>query len=59
MDTLVTGSVDNKVKAWSWNSDSDSLDTKWIADGHQLGVVSVAIDPSGEGNISINIFTPN
>ena len=49
VDCIVTGSVDSKVKAWSWDNDSDSLEAKWTAEGHQLGVVSVAIDPSGEG----------
>ncbi len=51
VETLVSGSVDSKVKAWSWDTDSDSLVAKWTADGHQLGVVSVAIDPSGEGEV--------
>lgn len=48
-DTLLTGSVDTKVKAWSWDNDMDSLESMWVSEGHQLGVVSVAIDPSGEG----------
>ena len=48
-DILLTGSVDTKVKAWSWDDNTDSLESMWTSEGHQLGVVSVAIDPSGEG----------
>ncbi|XP_054162700.1 SKI8 subunit of superkiller complex protein-like [Oppia nitens] len=45
IEHIVTGSLDDTVKAWKW--DDVSLDLRYIFEGHALGVVSVDVDSSG------------
>uniref|UniRef100_A0A1X7T8U2 Uncharacterized protein n=1 Tax=Amphimedon queenslandica TaxID=400682 RepID=A0A1X7T8U2_AMPQE len=45
---LVTGSVDNTTKIWSWSDGLSMLDLRATLEGHQLGVVSVATDPTAK-----------
>nr|XP_054767870.1 SKI8 subunit of superkiller complex protein-like [Lytechinus pictus] len=45
VENIVTGSVDDLVKCWNW--ENDELKLKWTLEGHQLGVVSVDINPTG------------
>ena len=67
-EIILTGSVDKTVKAWLWLVDwsvamaihsyiyfrhHEKLTHKWTFEGHQLGVVSVTTDPSGEGIVNI------
>lgn len=66
IEHIVTGSLDDTVKAWKWlvticdsnvsiynlmlivsQRDDQSLDLRYIFEGHALGVVSVDIDSSG------------
>ncbi len=44
-EVLVTGSVDDKVKIWTWSR--EKLDLKYTCEGHQLGVISVDLNKSG------------
>ena len=44
-EVIVTGSVDDKVKIWTWSR--EKLDLKYTCEGHQLGVVSVDINKAG------------
>ncbi|XP_070554300.1 superkiller complex protein 8-like isoform X1 [Ptychodera flava] len=44
-DYIATGSVDDLVKIWKW--ENDHLELKYTLEGHQLGVVSVDINPAG------------
>jgi len=44
-EVVVTGSVDDKVKIWTWSR--EKLDLKHTCEGHQLGVVSVDLNKTG------------
>jgi WD repeat-containing protein 61 len=44
-DIIVSGSVDDKIKIWSWSR--DNLELRHTCEGHQLGVVSVDINKAG------------
>lgn len=45
MENIVTGSLDDMVKCWHW--ENDELKLRWTLEGHQLGVISVDINPTG------------
>lgn len=47
-DFLLTGSVDESVKLWTHGEQKDKLEAGHTYLGHTLGVVSVAVDPSGQ-----------
>lgn len=44
-EIIVTGSVDDKIKIWSWQK--ETLELRHTCEGHQLGVVSVDTNPDG------------
>ena len=44
-EIIVTGSVDDKVKIWSWSR--EKLELRHTCEGHQLGVVSADISRNG------------
>jgi len=44
---IISGSIDDKVKIWSWFK--EKLELKYTCTGHRLGVVSVDVNPQGTG----------
>lgn len=44
---IISGSIDDKVKIWSWYK--EKLELKYTCTGHRLGVVSVDVNPQGTG----------
>lgn len=42
---IISGSIDDKVKIWSWYK--EKLELKYTCTGHRLGVVSVDVNPQG------------
>ena len=50
----MTGSVDDKVKIWTWSR--EKLDLKHTCEGHQLGVVSVDLNKTGSNILFIQIY---
>jgi WD repeat-containing protein 61 len=51
---IISGSIDDKVKIWSWYK--EKLELKYTCTGHRLGIVSVDVNPQGTGLSSINHF---
>lgn len=48
-ERIVTGSLDDTVKAWTFREDPEPhLDLRYIFDGHSLGVISVDISADGK-----------
>ena len=45
IEVIVTGSVDDKIKIWTWSR--ENLELKHTCEGHQLGIVSVDINNKG------------
>ena len=50
-EIIVTGSVDDKIKIWSWSK--ENLELKRTCEGHQLGVVSVDMNNTGSNILLI------
>ncbi|KAM8977522.1 superkiller complex protein 8 [Pelodytes ibericus] len=44
-EMVISGSLDDLVKVWKWAD--ERLELQWTLEGHQLGVVSVDVSPSG------------
>lgn len=44
---IISGSIDDKVKIWSWYK--ERLELKHTCTGHRLGIVSVDVNPQGTG----------
>lgn len=44
---IISGSIDDKVKIWSWYK--EKLELKYTCTGHRLGIVSVDVNPQGTG----------
>ena len=47
---IISGSIDDKVKIWSWYK--EKLELKYTCTGHRLGIVSVDVNPQGTGLLS-------
>jgi WD40 repeat protein len=45
---IISGSIDDKVKIWSWYK--EKLELKYTCTGHRLGIVSVDVNPQGTGS---------
>ena len=52
-EIILTGSVDDKVKIWSWSR--EKLELRHTCEGHQLGVVSADISRNGS-NILLSFY---
>jgi len=44
-ENIVSGGIDDLVKCWKWQN--DKLEHQYTFEGHQLGIVSVAINNAG------------
>ena len=47
---IISGSIDDKVKIWSWYK--EKLELKYTCTGHRLGIVSVDVNPQGTGELT-------
>jgi WD40 repeat protein len=51
---IISGSIDDKVKIWSWYK--EKLELKYTCTGHRLGVVSVDVNPQGTGTKLVHLL---
>lgn len=44
---ILSGSHDQTIKIWEWNTEDNTVSCKWICKGHKRSVDSLSSDPSG------------